>query len=351
MYRLLMVAGLLTGCLDLTLPGQPGPGSVTGRVVYTPPGRSTARPAAGATVTLLGSGLTLTTSPEGSFTLDGLVPTTGVLLLRFDLDGDGTFRRQRLVHLDRFDLRPNRVNMLPDVSLTELGAVTGTVLRGDVLPSADGHAGIAVFVPAGPWTTFTTDEGRFLLDGLPEGGVEVAFFAVGLKARSTGSLSLRGGETLELGRIVLERDPRATQPGSVTGALTFLPPTDVGASRVTLAGNAQPVDAPVQSSGAFRAAAAPPGLYSLRAERSGYTTALVPNVIVLPAETTDLGTLALSTGAVAPLPPPQPPPDAAFVMLEGRSTPGSMRGSTPESQSSMPVSTRACAASSTGTAP
>src|SRR5690242_2946696 len=97
---LLGVLLAVTGCSrDLSTPPLPQPGGVTGRVVYATPGRSDLKPAAGAVVTLIGSGLSTTANQAGTFALLPLEETEGLLHFSFDSDGDGVIDRQRVEQL------------------------------------------------------------------------------------------------------------------------------------------------------------------------------------------------------------------------------------------------------------
>ncbi len=83
--RALWALVLLAGCTrDLSTPPQAPPGKISGRVVYAIPGRSESKPAAGAVVSLLGSGLSTTANQAGTFSLSPLEDTTGLLLFSND---------------------------------------------------------------------------------------------------------------------------------------------------------------------------------------------------------------------------------------------------------------------------
>src|SRR5690348_11459513 len=114
---------------DFTVPPPPGPGVVYGRVVVAVPGRAERVPAAGATVALLSSSLSATTGDNGTFVLEGITQSTGPLLFRYDLDGDGSFRRQRLVNLSEVGAGPGRQISLGDVLVVENAGLHGRALR------------------------------------------------------------------------------------------------------------------------------------------------------------------------------------------------------------------------------
>ena len=109
MSRLTLVVAVLlglSGCnRDLSFPAPPGPGSVSGRVVLAEPGSTEKRPLAGAEVRVLGSGLATTTSPGGTFTLENLELTSGLLLVHVELGGTS---HQQLLQLADFGTGPRR---------------------------------------------------------------------------------------------------------------------------------------------------------------------------------------------------------------------------------------------------
>ena len=70
-----------------------------GTLLYAVPGRTERRPAAGARVSLLGSGVEVVALESGRFLLAGVRSSEGQLLIQFDQDADGTFERQRVLEL------------------------------------------------------------------------------------------------------------------------------------------------------------------------------------------------------------------------------------------------------------
>ncbi len=168
--RVLVVLLALAGCRDLSLsapPGPPRPGSISGRTVTALPGRPGTSPLPGAQVELLGTGLATESDSDGFFRIDGLSSEVGQVLLRADLNGDGSPDRQKLLSLEALKAGPNKEVSLGSVVLSENAAVRGQVLLGDVGASS-GHAGTLVFVPVGPYTTTTSDDGSFALSELPD---------------------------------------------------------------------------------------------------------------------------------------------------------------------------------------
>ena len=161
---------------DTSRPPLPGPGSVTGRVLLARPGESEKRPLANVEVRLLGNGQATTTSPSGTFTLSNIEVTSGLLLFRVDVDGE---RRQRVVQLADYGSGPSKQVNLGDIVMGANATVRGHVFLADRLPARSGHGGTTLFVPAGPFTAFTNDDGSFVIEQMPEGPVELFAFRTG----------------------------------------------------------------------------------------------------------------------------------------------------------------------------
>ncbi|MDP1916818.1 MAG: carboxypeptidase-like regulatory domain-containing protein [Myxococcales bacterium] len=282
----------LAGCLDLTVPEPPGPGSVSGRVVLAEPGSSERRPLGGAEVRVLGSGLATTTAPAGTFVLENLELTSGLLLVRAEVGG---VARQRVVQLADFGTGARRRVNLGDLVLGENARVRGKVLRVDVLPARGGHGGSTVFVPAGPFTATTNDDGSYSFEQMPEGPVELFVFRAGYEPASLGGLRLRSGETVELRDVVL-KEATSLAPGTVRGSLAFVPTAvGVGDAAVRLVSPETTLPVPVAEDLSFQAASVPVGLYRLVASRSGYTSVDVINVLVTSGRETNFGAVTLTT--------------------------------------------------------
>lgn len=288
------------GCTrDLTVPPLPGAGGVNGHVVSAVPGRSDRRPAAGAVVSLVGSGLETTTNAGGTFALD-LEAKDGLLLFRFDADKDGTVDQQLVLRLSDYGTGPHKRVDLGEVLLGQNAAVSGRVLLGNVATKS-GHGGTAVFVPEGPFAATTADDGTFAIQNLPSGPLTFMVFRAGYTPVSLGDVTLRAGEDFTFRDVVLTVNTEPQLPGRLKGALTFTPPaTGKGDSAVSaLAAGQQPIAGAVADDLSFAFASLPPGLYAVTATRSGYTPARASNVLVLPAAEATVATIALGTMAAA----------------------------------------------------
>src|SRR5439155_14321348 len=96
---------------------------------------------------------------------------------------------------------PGRQISLGEVAVSENARIHGRVRRQDVA-SAGGHAGTVVFVPEGPFTTFTSDDGSYSLSELPSGSLRVSFFRSGYQTIDL-DLDLRAGEDFAVKDIAL----------------------------------------------------------------------------------------------------------------------------------------------------
>ncbi|MFO0595472.1 MAG: carboxypeptidase regulatory-like domain-containing protein [Myxococcaceae bacterium] len=294
----------LSSCRDLSFPDPPpppGPGTISGRAVLPLPGRSEKAPAAGASVRLLPTGLVTTTDEQGLFVLEGVTRETGELLVQFDGNGDGRFERQRVVRIDGYKPGFGKQVQVGDVALDENALIRGRVLLSNV-QTTSGHGGSVVFVPEGPFTTTTADDGRFQLENMPAGTLRLAFFHAGYASKGFEELTVAAGSELALNDVQL--DPVAMQePGTVAGTLTATPTTPLDPARVELlaADGLSRVASP-DAAGAFRFTTVPSGVYRLTVTLAGYRSARVDNVFVSPAQLTQLGVIDLVKGADLPFP-------------------------------------------------
>ena len=255
------------------------PGLVSGRVVWQRPGRLQAEPARGAAVFVLGTNLAASSDADGRFLVDGLISSDGALLIRFDADGDGQPERQRSFPLQHIGAGRGRQISLGDVSLGQSAAVSGRVLLADVT-DVNGHLGTPAFVPGFPLAAITQADGTFLLEGLPEGSVQVAAVRTGYLASLSGPLSLRGGEVLSLARVSLAREgaaPSGVLRGRVVGAdgspLAGVSVSTSGARLIT-----------TDATGAWRFSGLPADRYDVVFRQPGRLPAALYNVLVAGAD-------------------------------------------------------------------
>lgn len=305
MRKLILGAlGLLTACLDVTVPqppAPPGPGSIQGTVVYSVPGRTSARPAGGATVSLVGTSRRATADAEtGRFGLDGVTRGTGRLLLTFDADGDGAVDRQKVLDLAAVGAGRGKTVALGEVSLGRNGSIVGRVLRDDV-SGPTGHAGTAVFVAGLPLATASNDRGDFVLENLPEGPVTVSFYRAGYLAESA-DLEVRSGQEDQAATLRLKVDPAGVSAAAarVTGTLRFEDDTPVASAQLQLVSGPLRVRTSTSPTGAFTVEVGQAALFQVGIEADGAQSLVLTNVLLLPG-TSDLGVVPLTRGASTPI--------------------------------------------------
>ncbi len=291
----------LVGCtrdLQLPNPPDPKPGSITGRLVVEVPGTAARRPAAGAVAQILGTSLVSTTSADGYFSLNGIVATDGVLFIRFDEPGKS---RRKQYAFSRIGAGPNRTVALGDVVLGESATVRGRAILADKKNSKSGHGGTQVFVPLAPYFGFTGDDGTFLMQGLPEGDVEVALYRTGYAPISLGTLTLGGGEFYETKDLQLEPDTSPGQPTTIKGKVVVTTESDTPEANIRVApepsGTAQLTSS--GSDGLFAAEGLTRGVWSVRVEKAGYGSAVLHNVFLPNGGTVDVGSVVLAPGSTS----------------------------------------------------
>ena len=294
---------VIAGCSrDLTLPpppAPPGPGAVYGKVVVAKPGTSDRLPVSGAVVEVLSTGLVTTSSTTGDFFLSGITVSQGTLLVRWASAGSGPADMQRAVDLAGVGVGPGRQISLGEIAVVENARVHGEALRGDV-GGAGGHGGTVVFVPEGPFTTYTNDDGTFILRDLPAGPLRVEFFRAGYRTVVLDGIALRGGEDLALRTLTLDPDGGGPipPPGSIGGRVVLSPAATGGTTTVTAVDTAStPFTGTVDAGGSLVVAGLPPGLYQVIVAHDGYVPAMAANVLVLSGKETTLADVRLAAGS------------------------------------------------------
>lgn len=304
MKRLAVFLLAATSCIELSLPAPPpppGPGSIQGTAVYAIAGRTGFRPAGGARVTLVNTGTsTIADRETGRFDLRGVRVNVGLLLFTFDVDGDGTVDRQRALDLSAIGAGMGRDVALGDVVLSRNATVVGRVLRGDN-PLPTGHGGTSVFVPGAPFATATADTGDFVLENLPEGPLQLAFYRDGYGAESR-DLSLRGGEEARVAAASLSRvsSSTASTPVSVTGGIRFDDGTPVANARVRFVAPGTSFTTTTDANGAFSVQAMSAQLYQVGIEADGAVSLQLYNVLLLPGAN-EVPPVQLTRGVSMPL--------------------------------------------------
>jgi hypothetical protein len=314
MRQFFAVASLLAvaACTrDATLPPPPGPGTIQGRVVYAVPGQSARVAANGARLTILGTSIGAIARTDGRFLVETGALSQGNLLVQVDLDADGTPDRQKLVDLTATGARPGRDVDLGDVVVVENARIRGRVLRADVPSTTSGHAGIVVFVPEGPFTALSGDDGSYVFENLPEGRITLTFFKDGYDPAGIDGISLGAGEDFVAREVTLSPTPPppgggGPLAGALTGTLSLSPAGNCAAAAVTaipvLPG--ANVAANATSACTFQLGSVPGGLYRVEAAMAGYVTAVVSNVMVPAGAEVRLAISLAAQGVSAPPPPP-----------------------------------------------
>jgi hypothetical protein len=287
----------LTACLDTTVPAPPPPpgsGVVQGTLVWVEPGQSTLRPAVGATLELLGSGVRTTSAADtGFFSVSPVDSAQSPLVIRFDADGDGRPERQRVLDLVPLKAGRGKTIALGQLTIGSNAVVRGVVRRADVA-GRSGHSGTAVVVPETPFFTYTADDGSFVLDNLPEGPLEVTTFREGYASVSE-RLELVAGTVVELAPRAIERltGPRVS---TVRGRV-FLP-DGAPASDVTVR-HSGGASTRTDLSGAYAFTELPFGLYSMGFTKEGFLTATQVRLVIV-APQVQLRDVTLAAGTSTP---------------------------------------------------
>ncbi len=269
---------LLSGCFELSLPGvpaAPGSGSLQGTIVHAEPGQTTLRPANGATVELVGTGVkTRTIGDTAAFNLTPVDTAEGTVLIRFDSDGDGRADKEKLLRLEGLGTGRGKTVSLGQVVIGSTGAIRGKALRAD-LSGPTGHGGTSIFIPEGPYFGFTGDDGSFLLENLPEGQLTVALFRVGYLALAE-SVELRAGEIFPVRALTLKPDP--TSPRAELKGRVLLP-DGAGAAQVAVSLSSGRVTS-TDAEGRYSFSAVPYEVYSIGFVKPEFLTAELLNILV-----------------------------------------------------------------------
>ncbi|MER2559714.1 MAG: carboxypeptidase-like regulatory domain-containing protein, partial [Myxococcaceae bacterium] len=266
--RFVVGALLISGCLELSLPPPPpppGPGTVQGTLKYSVPGRSGVLPAKTGRVVLLGTANEARADDEGRFTLSGVTESTGSLRFYADLDGDGAIDRQRVMTLESIGAGPGRDVALGELVLGRNARLSGRVLRGDLTQDAF-HLGSTVFVTGMEYSTFSADNGAWVLDALPEGPLQVAFVRSGYLPE-TREVVLEAGEEKRLTdvRLVASPSAAATASGKVVSASG-----PVAQARVRAVSSDGSAVATTGDDGAFKLGPVPAGAWVIGVEAQGF---------------------------------------------------------------------------------
>ncbi len=275
-----------------------------GTLKYSVPGRSGLLPARMGRVVVLGSANEARTDEEGRFTLSGLTESTGSLRLYADVDGDGSIDRQRVMLLQSIGAGPGRDVALGEIVLGRNARLSGRVLRGDLTQDAF-HLGTTVFVTGMEYSTFSADNGGYVLDALPEGPLQVAFVRNGYLPEAR-EVVLEAGEDKRLTdvRLIASPSEAATASGKVVSSAG-----PVGQARVRAVSNEGAVVANTGDDGVFKLGPLPAGAWLIGIEAQGFVSVSLGRQL-LNSGSNDLRTITLIAGSSMPLDldAGQPPP-------------------------------------------
>jgi hypothetical protein len=265
----------LCGCFELSLPSPAGSGSVQGSVVHAEPGQTALRPAVGATVELVGVGVKTKTAGEtAAFTLSPVDTSEGSVLVRFDSDGDGVSDKEKLIRLEGLGAGRGKSVSLGQVVIGSTGAIRGKVLRSDVSGSS-GHGATNIFVPEGPYFSFTGDDGSFLLENVPEGRLNLAVFRPGYQALAE-TVELRAGEIFPVRTLTLKVDPTSPR-AEIRGRVRLPDGTPASQVAVSLSsGRTTSTDA----EGRYSLSEVPYDVYNIGFVKVDFLTAEFLNILV-----------------------------------------------------------------------
>lgn len=299
----------LSSCLDTSLPGAPGPGSLSGTVVRAVPGWSTPLPASGAKVEVLGTSLRTTADNDGRFVLDGFTRSGGQLRVAHDANGDGVFDAQRVIPLEPLKVGPGHSIALGQVVLGKSSRLSGLVRLRAFEHEASGHGGTVVFIKGTTSLAFSADTGDFVLSDLPEGDLELVFFRRGYVPVVV-PVSLTSGEERRLTNVLLDVSGD-TRPAEATGVVQNSTVELPGAA-VTLVGQTSRTVVKTDASGSWKASELEPGVYNLGFEADGHLGAVLNGVLLAPGPQR-VETVTLREGPTEPVVVNAPPglPDSS----------------------------------------
>lgn len=286
------VAFISAGCLDVSLPPifPRGPGTLRASVMTLQPGRSSLMPAVGARATLTGTSEVAFTDDDGNFVLRNVLSSEGSALVEFDADGNATTDLSRLISLRAVGAGFGKDINLGQLILGRPASIVGTVRRGGLDGGALNHGEIVVFTPGLAARTLTAPDGRYTLDGVPQGATAVAFWAQGYVPVSVGILP-ESGAKVTLADVTLEPAPAASAVfvvGRVVSSASTMP---LPGARVVVNERTAATDA----DGRFSLALGDEGLVDLTVRAEGHRSLQVRQLLALSGRN-DVGDLTLSTG-------------------------------------------------------
>lgn len=273
------------GCLR-SLPELPAPPE--GLVVVGAVVRASGEPIVGARLQHLGGQDAVRTGEGGRFRFERLPLGVTLRLAVRAADRGGT-----LVHVLE-PLQPvidAQVIDLGTIRVGAPGALSGLVMRQDGATRVPA-AGAACFLDPDERSALVDARGLFRLDTVPAGAHDVTCVAPGFAAARHTGVRVSDGAEVRVPELVLVPDDGAT--GELTGAVALADrPSSSGVrlSLLTSTGDSRGLTV-TDGRGRFTFSA-PSGVYRVVAEYSGYQPARSLTVVVVPRDTTSVGTLVL----------------------------------------------------------
>lgn len=162
-----------------------------------------------------GPSLTTRTDSTGAFTLPDVAPGTYNLIARDDNGSAALVQNINIV----------AGITTVSVTLTPTGTISGEI----VVPTGFQKAGLVAYVAGTSFVSFTDDNGRFTLTGVPIGNWAVTFYYPGIIRQTGNSVAVSAGANTTLSVVTVQRDEAFfTQTPTVTlitwkGALSAAP--------------------------------------------------------------------------------------------------------------------------------
>ena len=208
--------------------------------------------------------------------------STGTLLFRFAATSSGKIDHQRSINLQDINAGQGRQMGLGDVAVVQNAQMHGIVKLADRMDATTGLGNTTVFVPAGPFTTYTNDDGSYQLPNLPEGKISVAFFHTGYVPATLDEVNLQAGQDFAAADVLLAPEAMAPAPGSISGTVLFsVAPPDVTTTVIAAVDSTgQAFAGSIKADGTFQILSVPAGLYDISVSHTAYLTAIVNHVLV-----------------------------------------------------------------------
>lgn len=163
------------------------------------------------------------------------------------------------------------------------------------LEGQSNHEGVKAFVPGTARVAYTDREGRFLLDQLHPGAVELVLEKEGYQPHRQ-KLTLKTGQihrmTQAINLLPLQADSLG---GGIRGSLSLQGQKDAGGALILVQGEGFHATANTDSTGKFALMNLPPGIYQFFAFKPGYVT-YSESVEVIAGEDLEFDQIQLTTG-------------------------------------------------------